>query len=232
MNWELINLERGIDMGHLQPLLDAGYNSWTADRKIAELKKASSKQREEYLDEIESYVRKSDWEEVCAIIRMRPFIMEEAFDRYYEQIPDEMKFGFVTSLYLHNGDSCPNICRALTEIGRYQKPDLPEWMKDQDVITVYRGCDENEEWVEDSISWTTEKDVAEFFANRAAFATGLDGIVYKGKIRVEDILAYEDSSEKEVMQSGKVYDIEEEPFIPGRVTRLDENGHAVKRQRD
>lgn len=223
MDREMDRMTNAIDMGHFQPLLDAGFNNWSVSKQKKELRKALKNQRTEYLDELDSYAKKGDWEKVCTDIKMHPFIMEEGFDKYYEQIPDEMKLDFVTELYFHNGDHCDNICTALTEIDKYQKPDLPDWMKKQDEITVYRGCaDEDELFAFVSLSWTTEKDVAEFFANRNAFFTGGEGIVYRAKIHPDDILNYRDDGEKEVLQFKKVYDIEQIPFIPDRVKSMEQ----------
>ncbi len=215
-----------LDMGHLEKLMDMGYSKMSPKKREKAAKAMLQQQRLDYLKDIEEYAEAEDWESVCCTIRLRPFIMEEAFSLFYPRIPDGMKYEFVTDIYTHNGDSCANIREALTHARDYGEPDLPEWMKD--VITVYRGCSESAEEARWSISWTTEQDVAEKFANRNIFRFGQKGHVYKAKIPASEIIAFTNTRhEQEVMQYGSVYDIEEIPFIPGRVQVTDENGHWV-----
>ena len=209
-----------LDTGHWHQLMNMGYDKMKPQQREEAAWKMALQQRQDYLDEIEQAAQAENWKEVCSIIEFRPFIMEEAFDIYYERIPDSMKYKFVVDLYNQNGDSHENIRHALTQLRAYGTPELPDWMKD--VITVYRGAHEGMEESPYSISWTTDRKVAEFFANRSIYRFQDEGHVYEGRIRVEDIIAYNDCrSEKEVMQYGSVYDICELEFEPGKVRTLD-----------
>lgn len=214
-----------LDMGHLNKLFGMGYAKMSPKKKAAAAKKMVEQQRKDYLAEIEEAAQAGDWKEVCSIIALRPFIMEEGFSLYYDRIPDDMKYDFVTKIFTHNGDNFPCIRNALTQARSYGKPNLPDWMGE--TVTVYRGGSEGVDEVGQAISWSTEQDVAEFFANRRLHS-GHEGHVYKGTIRSDDIITYtNDRHEHEVMQFGSVYDIEEIPFIPGRVKQIDERGHCV-----
>lgn len=214
--------EAVLDIGHLRQLEAMGYARMRPKKREEAARKMMLQQRQDYLDEIEEAAQAGDWEHVCSIIQLRPFIMEEAFRLYYDRIPDSMKYHFVMDLFQHNGDSHENIRNALKQLRAYGKPELPEWMQGKEVITVYRGGSEYIEDVAQAISWTTDRKVAEFFANRSIYRFFDEGYVYEGKIRVDDIIAYTDSrNEKEVMQFGKVYDIRELEFEPGKVDSLD-----------
>ncbi len=221
-----IPYEDYLDMGHLNKLLAMGYNSMSQKKRAAAAKKMVAQQRRDYLDEIEAHAQAGEWDEVCSIIMMRPFIMEEGFCLYYDRIPDDMKYWFVTEIFTHHGDHYPVIREALTHALDYGKANLPEWMGE--TVTVYRGGTNSIDDVKWAISWTTEQDVAEFFANRRTLITGKKTHVYRASILASEIIAYTNArSEQEVMQYGSVYDVEEIPFIPGRVKQLDENGHCV-----
>ena len=215
-----------LDTGHLIKLMEMGYNSMSQKKRAAAAKKMVAQQRRDYLDEIEAHAQAGEWDEVCSIIMMRPFIMEEGFCLYYNRIPDKLKYWFVTEIFTHHGDHYPVIREALTHALDYGKPNLPEWMGE--TVTVYRGGADSIDDVKWAISWSTEPDVAEFFANRRTLITGKKTHVYRASILASEIIAYTNArSEQEVMQYGSVFNIEEIPFAPGRVTQLDENGHCA-----
>ena len=53
--------------------------------------------------------------------------------------------------------------------------------------------------------------------------------MYKGKICAAHIIAYtNDRHEHEVMQYGSVFDVEEIPFIPDRVTRIPDSEYGAE----
>ena len=213
---------RELNVKYTRKLMDMGYEQMSKGEKQFTYYLLFLEQRDEYLKILEDYAKAGDWEAVCCFISLQPFIMEEGFGLYYDRIPDEMKFDFVTSLYTHNGDGCANIRKALLEIRKYGDPKLPDWVKDKDVITIYRGSNSGIRRAADAISWTTEKDVAEWFANRF-IRVGKKGHVYEAKIKVDDILSYTNERlEREVMQYRKVFGVHEIPFEPGRVDRIPE----------
>ncbi|MCR5088083.1 MAG: hypothetical protein K6C08_01050 [Oscillospiraceae bacterium] len=219
-----VSYEDYLDMGHLSQLFAMG--DLSPAKREAAAKKLLEQQKLDYLAEIEAHAQAGEWEEVCSIITLRPLIMEEGFELYYNHIPDEMKYKFVTGLFTNHGDKHDNIRKALTKVHAYGKSKLPEWMGD--TVTVYRGGCESIDEAPRAISWTTEQNVAEFFANRKTVRHGQVAHVYRAMIRAEDIIAFtNDRSEQEVMQYCSVYDVEEIPYTPGRVTRIDDGQHHV-----
>ena len=210
-----------LDCGHMKALMDNGFDKLSEKQQAKAYRKMLLQQRQDYLDEIEQHAQSGEWDKVCSIIQLRPFIMEEGFELYYDRIPDSMKYEFVTGLFTHNGDHCANIRKALTEVRKYGSPVLPDWMTGKDVITVYRGCGGSIKRVGEGISWSTNRKVAEFFANRCIVKRGVKGHVYEAKLRIEDIIAYTDNrEEQEVMQFRKVFDIKEVPFEPGNIITM------------
>lgn len=204
-----------------------GYNEMSKAEQDELERKLRKEQDERLWDVLRESASKGDWKNLCFQISTFPSIMKAAFDVYYEQIPDEMKYEFVKSLYRHHGDSYDNIRAAMKGLRKYGSPDLPEGISGCDYITIYRGGNEYLEEVPYALSWSLEQDVAEFFANRSIYRFCDEGYVYKGKIRTKDIIAFIDGSEKEIIQYGKVFDIEELDFIPGRVKALSEEGKAI-----
>lgn len=90
-----------------------------------------------------------------------------------------------------------------------QKETTAEKLKDMpDVIRVYRGCGSESTPYQDACSWTTDEDVAYFFAS---WRDASNSRVYSGYIRKEDVLEYIDGrNESEVIvRRGTVYDVEE-----------------------
>ena len=91
---------------------------------------------------------------------------------------------------------------------KYGRPTLPEELKGVDAITIYRAGEEPLEKSKYRISWTVSKDIALFFLNE--WSSRHANFLYRGKIRPEHIIAYcNEREEKEVMQYGHVYDIED-----------------------
>ena len=98
---------------------------------------------------------------------------------------------------------CENISQYLEYWMEYfdQSTDGFLWMnrKDKegyrrlpDTVTIYRGnCDDG------GISWSTKKDVAEFFANRGM--NGSTGVVLSATVKKRDIYAYFHTPEREVV---------------------------------
>ena len=218
----MVDLLCTLDCGHIRTLFATGYNSMSESEKEEACEKMILQQQRDYLEEIERHAQSGEWDQVCTIIMFRPFIMELGFELYYDRIPDDMKYKFVTQLFTHNGDHCANIRKALTKVRKYGSPELPDWMKGKEVITVYRGCGSPIKTVGEGISWSTNRKVAEFFANRCTVKRGVTGRLYEAKIHPEDIIAYTNArEEQEVMQYRKVFDIKELAFEPGRIITMD-----------
>ena len=87
-----------------------------------------------------------------------------------------------------------------------EEDDLEVYRSFPDEVTVYRGTKSSRGSIK-ALSWTTDKSVAEFFANR--FTS--DGLIYSASIKKKDILAYFNTrDEKEVLVDfRKLYNIKQ-----------------------
>lgn len=94
-----------------------------------------------------------------------------------------------------------------------------EWLMDEDEykfykelpeeITVYRGTGKGARHLL-GLSWTLDYNKAKWFATR----WNKKGVIYKGKIRKKDVLAYfsRRSESEVVIDVGKLIDVEEVPY--------------------
>lgn len=147
------------------------------------------------------------WREFCEIALKCYEVMQDAFI-FYDEVPDNMKYDFAIDAYIHHGDSIPAVRKAVRGALKYGRPTLPEELKGVDAITIYRAGEEPLEKSKYRISWTVSKDIALFFLNE--WSSRHANFLYRGKIRPEHIIAYcNEREEKEVMQYGHVYDIED-----------------------
>lgn len=171
-------------------------------------------QQQFFTPQLLEHMAKGEWEEFVHLALKVYEIMPIAF-RYYDKVPDNLKYDFCIQAYLHHGDSIPAVRKAVREALKYGKPKLPKNMQNADFIEVYRAGEETIDKAPYRISWTTKKEVALFFLNewRERHANHL----YKAKIKPQDIIAYtNDREEFEIMQYRKVYDITEIQRIKGQ----------------
>ena len=148
-----------------------------------------------------------DWESFINIALAVYEVMPDAF-LFYDEIPDSLKYDFAIEAYTHHGDSIPAVRKAVRNAAKYGKPILPEEIRDQEYIIVYRAGEENINKCKYRISWTTDIDVANFFFSE--YINRHANYLYMASIRPADIIAYtDDRNEKEIMQYRKVYDIQD-----------------------
>lgn len=76
----------------------------------------------------------------------------------------------------------------------YQNSNTDKISNDE-FITIYRGECSNSSTIKEAISWTLDYNIAKFFALRFSDS----GIVYGATCRTDDIIAYIDNEEKEVL---------------------------------
>lgn len=128
-----------------------------------------------------------NWEEFITIALTRYEVMAEAFS-YYEQIPDNLKYDFAISSYMHHGDRIPAVRKAVRNARKYGAPVLPPDIASKEVITIYRAGEEDITKCKYRISWSTDKDTALFFLN--TYGGRHANYLYKGHIKPADIIAY------------------------------------------
>ena len=131
--------------------------------------------------------------------------------RYFKEVPDKLKYKFAIEAYNHRGDSVPAVraaVRSLRNLPKQYRPKLPAEITNRETITIYRAGEEDITKCKYRISWTTSKEVALFFLNEYYHKHASH--LYRATIRTADIIAYDnDRNEEEILQYGKVYDIEE-----------------------
>ena len=97
----------------------------------------------------------------------------------------------------------PEVRKAVLKCGKYGKPDLPEELKGQEFITVYRAGRGGADKAKYQLSWTTDKRVA-FWFYRLYGGKHADH-VWQAQIRPKDVIGYMTiRNESEVIQHGKV----------------------------
>jgi len=134
------------------------------------------------------------------VSNMRLYVFNQTFSSIPEnKVYEVFKFVYQSSEYgfedFHWGQIIP-MCE------RENRHDLEILKREYGKqLTIYRGCKDN---TEDGFSWTLDKEVAEFFANR--FDT--EGYVLKGKVDTEQVLTYIDRESEVIVEINKVEKVE------------------------
>lgn len=90
-----------------------------------------------------------------------------------------------------------------------------------DEVTIYRGGNIDSLPYDQGYSWTTDINIAKFFALRAAFEVGIPhmgdgpGYIAKGRVKKADIIEYSPGGEEEVIASPSNIEIVEVIDLPG-----------------
>ena len=124
----------------------------------------------------------------------------------FDEIPDDQKYSIFKSVYTSSEYGFNQLSRdLLNKIFKYNIVSK-EWFK-KNIIIIYRGEGERSTDYTKVYSWTTSKKIADFFAHRF----DSEGIIYKAKVKQQDILDYiNDRDEQEILVSPEnVYDVEE-----------------------
>jgi len=177
----------------------------------AERKKRQEKYRLKLnLPKILKYAENNEWHKFVDASQSCPESYGYTF-RYFKEVPDELKYKFAISAYHHRGDKVPAVraaVRSLRNLPKQFKPKLPAEIASRETITIYRAGEEDITKCKYRISWTTSKEVALFFLNKYQHKHA--NHLYRATIRTADIIAYDNErEEEEILQYGKVYDIEE-----------------------
>lgn len=162
-------------------------------------------QKVRFLPDVAERAISGDWDGFSSRVQQIHETMPEAFEIFYPYMPDEYRREFVVGCYDNHGDAVDGCREALKQLPKGGAGELPDDLRGQDVITVYRAGREGMDDAPFSFSWTTSRPVANFFYNRHD-----GGHVYKASLRTCDVIAYDDDrNEREVLQYGDVYDVEE-----------------------
>ena len=179
----------------------------TLEEFIRLKQRAYQQQRENYFPKLLEYRAAGKWKDFIDTALLVYEVMPDAFT-YYDEVPDNLKYEFAISAYIHHGDSLPIVRKAVRGAAKYGKAELPPELQAQETITVYRAGEEELTKCKYRLSWTADINVALFFLNEYQHKHA--NHLFKGKIKTADIIAYvDDREEKEVIQYRKVFDIVE-----------------------
>lgn len=169
---------------------------------------------QELIDILENLREKEDWFGLSANISFYRDWFPLSFASYYEYVPDEHKYRFLMDLYAHGGDGVSAIRKEVRTAARYGTPVLPAELDGLDTITVYRAGDEEINKAKYRLSWTIDREKAEWFMIYSGLRKASDMHLYKAEIKREKIIGYEDRrEEKEIIQYRSVRNIQEIKYM-------------------
>lgn len=166
------------------------------------------------LSNLFKYKKEKDWQRFCDLVLCNPIMIPYAMI-VYDEMPTEYRRDFIVGCYIHHGNSCPTVRKAVRQLPKNGINELPEDLRCAEYITVYRAGEEPLSKAQYRLSWTTSKEKALFFIND--YIGSHANYLYEAKIRPCDVIAYtDDREEKEVLQYRKVYDVRmiEEKLMP------------------
>jgi hypothetical protein len=133
----------------------------------------------------------------------KPFRFEW-YQKLFNNIPEDQRYPIFKRIYSSSEYGFNNLDKEFVE-EIFKNNIIDKELFNSDIITIYRGEASKSTPYTQAYSWTTDLEVAEWFANRF----DSDGIIYQGKIKVADILDYINNNESEVLVlSENIFDIE------------------------
>lgn len=150
-----------------------------------------------------------DWEGLSDQIILFSNVYAWTFFKYYECLPDHLKYQTAISAYSKNGDMVPLVRKCIREALKYRpKNALPEEILSQKEITIYRAGEEPIEKAKYRISWTSDIEVARKFLYVYNYSKYRAKYLYKGVIKTDKIIAYyNEREEHEILQYRNVQNI-------------------------
>lgn len=149
--------------------------------------------------------------------RMRFSYFELLFEKYGADIPE--LYGLFFSIYRNsdygfNGVSRKVIDTVLSAKTAQEKAETAERVKElPEIVTVYRGGNSASAKPSEAYSWTTDINVANFFASRRGKD---DGYIVKAEVDKKDIIEYHpDESEREVIAAPENVRVIDEACVYG-----------------
>lgn len=144
----------------------------------------------------------------------------DALLRGKTNLPEDLCCRIALFHYTSHGDEYPSI-RKFVRKAKCIRPEnwreqLPESVRNNEVFTIYRGGCQDLQHVKNSLSWTLERDVAEWFIERNHFRSRFMPIgeqhLYCAEIAADDVIAYlNNRDEFEILQYRKIRNVRELP---------------------
>ena len=150
-----------------------------------------------YKQDLIDLLNENKWESF--IIQINDTFLVDHFIRHYKEIPKEKLSEILCNIYssreqILNSLSKEIIIECLD--GIHVDEIDSDLIDSEGYINIYRGQTYDSTPLSDALSWTLDKSKARWFANRFNSC----GTVFKGKVKLENVLAYiEDRDESEVL---------------------------------
>lgn len=123
----------------------------------------------------------------------KPFRFEW-YQKLFNDIPEDKRHLIFKRIYSSSEYGFNNLDKDFVkEI--FKNNIIDKNLFNDEIITIYRGEAGKSTPCTKAYSWTTDLEVAEWFSNRFDG----DGIIYRGKVNINDILDYFDNNESEVL---------------------------------
>lgn len=162
----------------------------------------------------------NDMETLEGILLQDPTVAD-ALLRGNNNLPEDLCCRIALWHYTSHGDELPSI-RKYVRKAKCIRPEnwrelLPESVRNNEVFTIYRGGSQDLQHVKNSLSWTLERDVAEWFIERNHYRSRFMPVgeqhLYCAEIAAEDVIAYLDERDEfEILQYRKIKNVRELPI--------------------
>ncbi|ACL77258.1 hypothetical protein [Ruminiclostridium cellulolyticum] len=139
----------------------------------------------------ELYV-KNDLKGMFFAIHKRDVI--QAYKDVFQYLPDDIKYKAFFNVYTRAEYNFKALTIKILDALKKLRPDsviqeLSKYADDKGYITIYRGECTKSTPVNKALSWSLDKDRAEWFARRFLFGDNV-GYVYSAKVKINDVIGY------------------------------------------
>lgn len=154
--------------------------------------------------QIEHSLEKKDYHSLLSMTEN--IIKIEMFIKYFHDIPDKDKYDIFRNVYQKSEYNFRQLEPDFLENVFSYRRESKKWVKNMKLLrtkvvsdgwlVVYRGEGSKSSSIEDALSWSLDKETAEFFANRFDET----GVLYQAKVHIDNVLDYIDErNEEEVL---------------------------------
>lgn len=166
----------------------------------------SKKEEARYaLSEAMQMGKDQEWDNLIEQGKAFPVLMDRLCSAFYRQLPDAYRYILPVQWYLNGGRCADSVLQAMHKAGKY-KPEKwtgRELLKDGLGLDIYIGSRRNIDEVNQEIAWTTS------YESAFVHAQLISGKVYRGYIRVSDIIAVDMNSVENIIQYNSVIGVEQ-----------------------
>ena len=141
----------------------------------------------QYKKDLINLLNKNNWESF--IIQINDTFVVDHFIRHYKEIPKEQIGGILCDIYSSREYILNTLSKEIIREcldGIHVNEIDPDLIDSEGYINIYRGQTYDSTPLSDALSWTLDKSKAKWFANRFNSC----GTVYKGKVKLKNVLAY------------------------------------------